>query len=367
MDNAVNMPKIIDLHCDTIGEIQAGVDIEISNLQGHIDIPRLQEGNIGCQVFACFVSSMVPENHAFEQVEKLLKLIEDICSEKASYLQKVEYTEQMKQADQMGKIAILPAVENGHVIENNLKNLENLRVLGSRYMTLTHMKNLKWAASSGESECEFEGLRPFGEKVVTAMNEMGMLIDVSHVHETTFWAILKISKRPLIASHSNASSLCPAARNLSDDQIKGIADSGGMIGINFYPGFLNPAYLRGNLDLCQDLFVSFDTLEEEYWQNPFKRMAALRDLGKEFRKRMAGIKVGYETIVEHVSYIIKLVGDDFVGFGSDFDGIPTLPDGMTGCDIYPNIIKLLQRRGYSEKTISKICQENFHRVLEANE
>jgi membrane dipeptidase len=361
------MNKIIDLHCDTIGEIQAGVDIEKSQPKGHLDIPRMHEGNVGCQVFACFISSMVPEAHAFDEAVKLLKLTEETCQRYDSYFQKAENAEQVKGIIQEGKIAILPAVENGHVIANEIKNLENLRQLGSRYMTLTHMKNLKWAVSSGESDCDFEGLTNFGVKVVQAMNEMGMIIDVSHVHESTFWATLKLSQRPLIASHSNVSSLCPAARNLTDDQIKGIADCGGMIGINFYPGFLEAAYLQKNIERCSDLFVSFDTLEEDYWQNPIKRMQAFRDLGKEFRKRMSDIKVGYETIIDHVSHIIDLVGDDFVGFGSDFDGLPALPEGMTGCDIFPSIIGLLEERGFSELTINKICQDNFLRVLAENE
>jgi len=199
------------------------------------------------------------------------------------------------------------------------------------------------------------------------MNEMGMIIDVSHVHESTFWAALKLTRRPLIASHSNAAALCPAARNLTDDQIRGIADSGGMIGINFYPGFLESTYLQQNIERCSDLFITFDTLEEDYWQQPVKRMQAFHDLGGEFRKRMSDIKVGYELIVDHIVHIIDLVGDDFVGFGSDFDGLPALPEGMSGCDIFPSIITLLEERGYSDDTIEKIYQNNFLRVLAAND
>jgi membrane dipeptidase len=199
------------------------------------------------------------------------------------------------------------------------------------------------------------------------MNEMGMIIDVSHVHETTFWDTIKLSRRPLIASHSNSYTLCPSARNLTDDQIKAIADNGGMIGINFYPGFLDAKYLQGILERCQDLFVKFDTLEEAYWRYPVKRMDAFRELGLEFEKRMSDIKVGYERIIDHMAHIINLVGEDFVGFGSDFDGLPTLPDKMTGCDIFPSIVQSLEVEGFSSATISKICKDNFLRVLEAND
>jgi membrane dipeptidase len=360
------MQKIVDLHCDTIGEIQAGVDIEKPHPDGHLDIPRLHKGNISCQVFACFVSSMVPEDHAFSEVIKLLELTDDICQRYSNHLQKAEDNVQIKKTIDSNKIAIVAAVENGHVIENNLQNLENLRLQGSRYMTLTHMKNLNWAASSGESDCDFEGLTNFGEKVVAAMNEFGIIIDVSHVHESSFWATLKISRRPVIASHSNSSTLCPAARNLTDNQIKAIADTGGMIGINFYPGFLNAEYLQKNIDRCDDLFESFDTIEEEFWQNPQKKMQAFHDLGIEFRERMSDTKVGYESIVDHISYVIDLVGEDFVGFGSDFDGLPALPEGMSGCDIFPSLLSLMKDRGYSDSTINKICYENFLRVLQDN-
>jgi len=361
------MQKIIDLHCDTIGRIQAGVDIDTAQANGHIDIPRLQKGNVGCQIFACFVSSMVPEKAAFNEVVKLLSLVEESCNKYGDYFQKAEEAEQVQKILENGKIAILPAVENGYALSNELKNLETFRRYGTRYMTLTHMKNLNWAASSGESACDFAGLTEFGVKVIHAMNEMGMIIDISHVHESTFWAALKLTRRPLIASHSNASALCAAARNLTDDQIKGIADNGGMIGINFYPGFLDSSYLEGNFERCSELFVAFDTIEEKYWQHPEKRLTAYHELGKEFRSRMADIQIGYEVIIDHISHIIRLVGDDFVGFGSDFDGLPALPEGMGGCDIFPSIISLLEEKGYSENTIKKISQDNFLRVLAEND
>jgi len=358
------MHKITDLHCDTITEIQAGLDIEKVNPEGHLDIPRLKEGNVGCQIFACFISSMVPENNAFTEAMKLLELVDKTCEKYEKYFQKVDNTEQILQTNGLNKIAILPAVENGHTISGNLNNLERLRLAGSRYLTLTHMKNLKWAASSGESQCDFEGLTSFGEKVVAAMNEMGMIIDVSHVHESTFWAVMNITRRPIIASHSNASALCPAARNLTDNQVKAIADSGGMIGINFYPGFLDPDYLQLNIDRCSDLFVDFDTIERENWHNPIKKSQAFRDLGEKFRQRMSDTRVSYEVIVDHISYLINLVGDEFVGFGSDFDGLPALPEGMSGCDIYPPIVSLMEERGFSSTTINRICMDNFLRVLD---
>lgn len=356
------MQKIIDLHCDTIAEIQAGADIQKGNPAGHIDIQRLKNGGIGCQIFACFISSVFPEEKAHSEVIDLLRLIDETCTNYDSDLVKVETATQiMATPDQ--KIAILPAVENGHAIANDLAKLEKLRWMGTRYMTLTHSKNLMWAASSGESECEFEGLTPFGEKVIAAMNEMGIIVDVSHVHETTFWDSIRLSKRPIIASHSNALALCPTNRNLTDDQIKAIADSGGMIGLNFYPGFLDAKYEKEQNARCGDLFNMLNEIEKNLWHDPCKKIEAMYHLGDELQNRMADISVGCERIIDHMLYIIDLAGDEFVGFGSDFDGVPALPYGMSGCDIYPLLIDLMKENGLSDMSIENICRKNFIRVL----
>ena len=361
------MQQIIDLHCDTILEIQAGANIGDDYSSGHIDIPRLRKGNVGCQVFACFISSVIPESNAYEEVLKLLDLIDDTCQQFHLDFQKVDNSEEISTVIENDKIAIIPAVENGYVIANDLKKLEKLRLLGSRYMTLTHLKNLDWAASSGESRCDFEGLTAFGEKVIAAMNEMGMIIDVSHVHESTFWAAIRLSNRPVIASHSNAITICPSSRNLTDDQIRAIAGCGGMIGINFFPGFLNSVYVEEQMERCRDLLTRFDEIEIENWQDPVKRAAAMHNLGKDFTERMDDVKVGIDEVVDHIGYIINLVGDDYVGFGSDFDGLPALPDGVTGCDIFPSIIDLMIKRDFTPETIDKICSKNFLRILKDNE
>jgi membrane dipeptidase len=199
------------------------------------------------------------------------------------------------------------------------------------------------------------------------MNEMGMIIDVSHVHESTFWAAIKKSKKPIIASHSNSAGLCPIPRNLKDDQIKAIADTGGIVGINFYPGFLNKKYEKEQKKRCGDLFLMLQDIEKDLWKDPVKRQEAMGELGSELNARMVDLHVGIESIVDHIEYMVKLVGDDHVGFGSDFDGLPALPSGVSGCDIFPSITGLMEARGFNENAIKKICSENFIRVFEANE
>ncbi len=359
--------KVFDLHCDTIVEIQAGADFKTGNPSGHMDIPRLREGKIGAQVFACFVSSIVPEKYAYGEAINLLELVNETCQKYESDLQKVGTIDDVRQVLDSNKIAILPAVENGHVIASDLSNLEKIRLLGAKYMTLTHSSNLSWAASSGETSGDFEGLTPFGEKVIAAMNEMGMIIDVSHVHESTFWDVIKLSRRPIIASHSNAFTICPTPRNLTDDQIRAVAEGGGMIGINFYPGFLDSIYAEKQLERCGDLFSLFDQIEIDHWQNPTQKVKAMQELGHTFEERMIGIRVKNDAIIDHMVYIINLVGDDFIGFGSDFDGLPALPADITGCDTYPDLINIMEEKGFSDETIEKICQKNFLRVLGENE
>jgi membrane dipeptidase len=359
--------KIIDLHCDTIGEVQAGKNLLRGIPESHVDIPRMQSGNAGLIVFASFISSILPSERALRSALELLELTNQTCTDFSEYLTFVDSSYTLEKVLQSDKIGILPAIENGYAINNDISNLERFRILGVRYMTLTHAKNLEWAASSGEKSCDFEGLTEFGVKVVHAMNEFGMIVDVSHVHETTFWDVVKNSKKPFIASHSNAQKICPIPRNLNDDQIKAIAESGGMIGINFFPGFLDLNYMKNLEQYCGDLFNAFDQVESKYIDDPVKKNNALHKFFYELQLRMTEPHVGIEKVLEHIEYVINLVGDDYVGIGSDFDGVPSLPEGISGCDIYTDLIKLLQNKFQNQKTVEKIAFKNFQRVLKENE
>ena len=361
------MPKIIDLHCDTVLKIQTGLNINDEKTDVHVSLNRMIEGNIGVQVFACFISNYLPKNRAFSEAISLIDLIDLTCEENSDNLRLITSYKDIQESQPSNHIGIIAAVENGYAIENDLAKLEQFHQRNVLYMTLTHFKNLDWAASSGENSCDFEGLTSFGEKVVHAMNEMGMIVDVSHVHESTFWDVARISKKPFIASHSNCFKLCSSPRNLTDDQIKAVADKGGMIGINFYPGFLDAQYLEHQNKNCSELFASFDKTDMEYASDPVKKNQALQQFGEDLKEIMKDIHVSIERIVDHIDYIVNLVGDDFVGFGSDFDGIPTCPYGIDGCDSFPVIIETMKKRGYTDRSLEKICFQNFVRVLQQTE
>lgn len=357
------MVRVADLHCDTIIKVQAGVDPASEDPRAEVSLPSMEQGQVGLQVFACFVSSVLPEEKAVAEARVLLALVDDLCCRFPDRLQRVETAADVAEAWSAGRTAVVPAVENGHAIGGDLANLEWLRLAGARSMTLTHAGHLPWAASSGKPLEGVSGLTPFGEKVVAAMDELEMIIDVSHVHETTFRDVARLSRKPFIASHSCASALCPIPRNLTDDQIRAVADSAGMVGINFFPGFLDQPYWDRLLENCGDLFSNLDRLELEKMDDPAGRIEGFRRFGEEMEQRMAGVNVGLERVVDHVEHVVSLVGDEHVGFGSDFDGIPTLPEGITGSGSFPAILDALRRRGFDEQSIERIASGNFLRIL----
>jgi membrane dipeptidase len=363
----VNTTRTADLHCDTVLEIQGGADLVSGNPDGHVDVRRLEEGGVGIQVFAAFVASSRSRGKAFSDALALVDLVDRTCERSGGRLARANTASEARAIAGGGTAtAALAAVENGHAIEEDLRKLETLRRRGVVYMTLTHAKNLGWAASSGEDRCPFAGLTAFGRKVVEAMNDLGMIVDVSHVHETTFWDVAKISRKPFIASHSNTFSLCPVPRNLTDDQVRAVAASGGMIGINFFPGFLDATYAKKQDELLGDMFAALDRIEKQHEEDPPGRMREYRRLAREMRTRMASYRPGLDRVVDHVEHLVSLVGDDHVGFGSDFDGVGDLPDGLEDCARYPALLDRMRERGFSRQSIEKIAAGNFLRVLEAN-
>ena len=287
----------------------------------------------------------------------LVELIDDLYAE-----QRFDHVFERDQT-LTGQTAVVLAIENGQAIEDDLGKLEQLRRRGVRSMTLTHAKDLSWAASSGEGRGGFGGLTPFGEKVVTAMNEMDMVIDVSHVHESTFWAVVKHSRKPIIASHSNATALCPMPRNLTDDQLRTIADSGGMVGVNFFPGFLDTKYTARFDECCGDQGEELGRTEREYRDNSAKKLEAFDNLFETVRRPMQPFAIGAERIVDHIECMVRVAGDECVGFGADLDGISDLPEGMSGCGDHPTIVELMRKRGLSESSIEKTCFGNALRVF----
>ena len=358
--------RVADLHCDTLLELQGGASLE-ENKEGHVDLPRLERGEVGLQVFVAFVSTNFPVGRAFREAMALLDLLDDACGRFPQHLRKCVKAEEIERAAAEGRVAAVPAVENGHAIESDLKNLETLAGRGIRYMTLTHSVHLPWAASSGDVGDGPGGLTGFGREVVAAMRALGVVVDVSHVHEKTFWDVVRKARKPVIASHSCAAKLCPSSRNLTDDQMKAIADTGGLIGINFYPGFLDRRYFARLGGSIETLFRYYDEAERAHLDDPIRRMKATRELARKWRKGVGRIDADLDTICDHVEHVRAVAGEDCVAFGSDFDGVPDLPRDVPDCSVFPALLQRLRDRGTTEPQLQKLAWDNVLRVLRETE
>jgi len=324
--------KVIDLHCDSVISLMKGKDIRGAVKGVHVDLPRLREGNVALQVFAAYVS---PEtDNAFSYACERLNAI-DAFAASDEFLTPVETAAELREVLAEEKTGVMAAVENGIAIEASLEKLEKLRSLKVRILTLVHSKNLPWIASC-TGPGEDRGLSGFGLQVIDAMNDLGIIPDVSHASESAFWGVIRRSKKPIVASHSCAYGLCAAARNLKDDQLKALADSGGLVGVNFFSGFL-----------CEPFRLVFEKEEKNGNQLP-----------------KVSVHVPQSIIADHIDYMVKLAGEDSVAIGSDFDGVSALPEGVTGSDFFPVLEAELRSREYTEKRIDKIFNANFVRVLE---
>ena len=274
---------------------------------------------------------------------------------------------ELKRAVKEKRLAAMMGVEGGHMIEDKIENLDKFFVRGVRYMTLTWNNSTDWATSAADETTKkdslpHKGLTDFGKKIVARMNELGMIVDVSHVGEQTFWDVINATTKPVIASHSSVWTLCPHRRNLKDDQIKAIAKNGGVIHVNFYAGFLDSTYQKKSTALEIKYKPELDSLLSKNIQPDYARMM----VGEMHRDELDAIRPPLSILLDHIDYIVKLVGVDYVGLGSDFDGIEAAPSGLNGVQDFPLITKALLERGYSKKDIRKILGGNFIRVFKAN-
>jgi membrane dipeptidase len=268
------------------------------------------------------------------------------------------------------KTGILIAIEGGYAIQNDLSLLRSFYRNGVRLMTLTHWNRTDWADASGDEKPELGGLTEFGVEVVKEMNRLGMIIDVSHAHDETFWDVLRISTKPVVASHSCARALAGHFRNLTDDMLKALAENGGMVGINFAPAFLNSAWGQKQTEIQKEVAAKYGIADSNAgWD---KVDAATRRVAlQEFSALMAQAEktvgeVNIKTVVDHIDHVVKITrSTDHVGLGSDFDGIGVAPKGLENIGFIPAITDELKARGYKDPDIRKILGGNFQRVFAA--
>jgi len=366
---------VIDMHCDTIARAMAGEDLSQDLPKGHIDIPKLKRGGVDLQVFACFApppSNDVEKgrsgNGVFAQIQAVNKLVEKDPSELAL----VTSVAEANAARNASKTGALIGIEGGYAIENDLVLLREFYRAGVRLMTLTHWTATDWADASGDPQPVHGGLTEFGESVIAEMNKLGMVIDVSHSHDETFRDVLRLSKAPVVASHSACRALSPHHRNLSDEMLKALAEKDGLVGI-----CVLPAFLRSEIETKQTEL--FEKVAREHGL-PADRAAIERaepvardKFTADFEKRWAELKkmlpvVDVKTVVDHIDHVVKVTGGaDHVGLGSDYDGTSETPVGLENIGLLPNITKELVARGYKPADIRKILGGNFLRVFGAVE
>ncbi|OKL41506.1 dipeptidase [Pontibacter flavimaris] len=355
---------LIDTHNDVLISVMEGLDIS-QDLRGrtHSDLARFKEGGVDAQFFSVWSDETGNFAYAMQQIDSL----EAIVQRNPDKLLLATNVAGIEQAVREGKMAALIGVEGGHMIDNDLQKLEQLYNRGTRYLTLTWNNSTPWASSaadetSGKMPKSKQGLSKFGKQVVKRMNELGMLVDLSHVGEQTFWDVMATTKKPVLVSHSCVHQINPVSRNLTDKQIKAVARNGGVIHLNFFSDFLDSEFRTRLKNFTDTHKPESDSLKAAGWSND----AVMDHLAETYPAEVKHIRPPLSVLIDHVDHIVKLVGVDYVGLGSDFDGITSAPQELDGVQDFPNVTKALLARGYSEADVKKILGENFLRVFRAN-
>ncbi len=319
---------VLDSHCDTPSQMMRGLDIGIAGDRSQVDLPKLKAGGVDASFFALYTSADLSEDEAATKVLEMLARVYDaldVYSEQAALALTPEDALRNKEK---GLVSIFLGMENGSPIHKSLPLLRQFYRMGVRYMTLTHNGDNEIADSAAQGT-RWHGLSPFGREVVDEMNRLGMIVDVAHVSDETFYDVIKCSKAPIVSTHSCCRALASHRRNMTDDMIRTLADHGGVIQINFYPVFLS------------DLYASFYEVKGE----------------------KASPRPGVSDVVNHIDHAVKVGGIEHVGIGTDFDGIEVTPKGLEDISKLPKVFDQLKRKGYSEDQIELIAGKNFLRAF----
>jgi len=354
---------IVDTHDDTTQNLLSPrFDLAQRHATGAIDIPRMREGGLGAIFFSIWMPGTVTGPRAVKDALVQIDLVRRQVRLHPRDLALATTAEEVRQAHAAGKIAVLMGVEGGHMIASDLAVLRTFYALGVRYMTLTHSVNDEWADSSTDKPAH-SGLTDFGKQVVREMNRLGMMVDISHVSDKTFYDVLAITTAPPFASHSSCRALCDSPRNMTDDMIRALAAKGGVIQINYNTGFLSQEFRNAEK---ADPGLQRGIEAESQKRCGHDEGCQLIEMEKLTRALVAEGKlprVDWTRIIDHIDHAVKLVGADHVGLGSDFDGA-NMPYGMEDASHLPQIAKALRERGYSDADIRNILGANTLRLME---
>jgi membrane dipeptidase len=358
---------LVDTHNDILTQVMEHDVVFDQNLKGksHSDLARWKQGGLDVQLFSVWCDGEQKDPFAFAL--RQMDTLDAIAKRNPDKITEAANSEAMLKTIKSHKIAAMFGVEGGHMMENDLTKLDELYKRGTRYMTLTWNNSTPWATSAFDEtfskDLQHKGLTDFGKQIVQHMNQLGMMVDISHVGETTFWDVIHTTTKPVIASHSCVYNLCPHQRNLKDDQIKAIAKNGGVIQVNFYSGFIDSNFYKRKASFMERHKAQIDSL----YQSGKSEFMVESEIFSDYKEETGAIRAPLSVLIQHIEYIIKLVGVDYVGLGSDFDGMESPPQQLDDVTTYPLITKALLEKGYSKKDVTKILGGNFMRVLKANE
>lgn len=332
--------------------------------QGHTDIPRLIESGIDAVFLSAFIDAeyALGTNRSYQRTLVYLDTIDALLARHPATLMRANTAADLRRAQQAGKVAIFIGVEGGHAIENSLEKLRELHRRGARYMTLTWNNGNEWAGSNaGTNNTSRGGLTAFGRDVVREMNRLGMLVDISHVSDTTFYDAVAASTMPVIASHSSSRAVNVHRRNMTDDMLRAVAKNGGVVNVNFAAQFIDSVYRVATEEVDRSLATLRDSLRTQNMD-----AAAIRQQTAARRSAMMAniAPARFSVLIDHFDHIAKVAGIDHVGIGSDFDGVSALPAQMDDVTRLPLIAQALLDRGYSERDVRKVLGGNMLRVIE---
>jgi membrane dipeptidase len=352
---------VVDTHNDILSMMtDDAYDIGVSSVgKYHTDIARLKQGGVTAEFFSVYIDSKyVRERGSARRALDMIDYVYRAAEKYPNDFMLAFSTDDIKRAKKQKKIAALMGIEGGHAIEDSFMALRDFYRLGVRYITLTHNNTNNWADSCCDT-ARHDGLSDFGKDVIREMNRIGMLVDVSHVSDQTMSDVLDVAIAPVIASHSSARALGDRPRNIPDELLRRIAKNGGVVMVNFYPGFIDRKVIEAAKARDAKLKPQLDALKEQYKDDPKK----LEEEETKLRATIPLPTTSLSALVDHFDHIAKVAGIDHVGIGSDFDGVPSLPVGMEDISKLPNLTYELLKKGYSENDVRKILGENFMRAF----
>ncbi|WP_433895995.1 dipeptidase [Sphingobacterium mizutaii] len=354
---------VVDGHNDVIVEsILPGKDIGKRIKTGHTDLPRLKEGGVDVQVFAVWSDDKKWKKNAYKHANDQIDALEKLIANNPDKIELAKSSADIERINKDGKIVALIGIEGGNMIEERLDYLETLYNRGARYLTLTWNYNLPWVTAAAmevkTKDKKGKGLTAHGKDIIRKMNELGMMVDLSHAGEQTFYDVLSITSKPVLVSHSNAAALTPHYRNLKDAQLEALKKNGGVVGVNFYSEFLDSNYPKRVKKLYYKTHKKDSTNKEISVGKMYGALSA---------KQKHEANAPFENVLKHIDHLVAKAGIDHVAIGSDFDGIESPPQELEDVTKFPVLTKALLERGYSKEDVAKIMGLNFLRVLKENE